>query len=74
MSGNLEFTVYATERYRNERNLTGLEVRQLFDRYDVWDYIYASADALSSDGDRYIVEDIDLFIESRKAAIGWKTK
>lgn len=70
MSGKLEFTVYATERYKNDKNLTGLEVKQLFDRYDVWDYILSSADVLSSDGDRYIVEDIDLFIESRKAALG----
>ena len=69
-SDDLIFLVYATERYKNEKNLTGLEVKELFDRYDVWDYIYTSADALSCDGDKYIVEDIDLFIEARKPGMG----
>ena len=69
-SDDLIFLVYATERYKNDKNLTGFEVKELFDRYDVWDYIYTSADALSCDGDKYIVEAIDLFIEARKPGMG----
>lgn len=68
MSDDGVFLVYAAERYKNDKKLNGLQLKELFDRYDVWDYIYTSADALHTTGDRYIIEDIDLYIEARKRA------
>lgn len=68
MSDNGVFLVYAVERYKNEKKLSGREVKELFDRYDVWSYIYTSADSLHTTGDKYIIEDIDLYIESRQHA------
>ena len=66
MSNDGIFLAYAAERYKNDKNINGLELKKLFDKYDVWDYIYTSADALHTTGDKYIVEDIDLYIESKK--------
>ena len=66
MTDNGTFLAYTAERYKNAKNINGRELKELFDKYDVWDYIYTSADALHTTGDKYIVEDIDLFIESKK--------
>ena len=67
MTDNGVFLAYVAERYKNAKNLKGKELKELFDKYDIWDYIYTSADALHATGDKYIVEDIDLFIESKKS-------
>ena len=34
-----------------------------------WDYIYSCFEALHTTGENYIIEDIDLYIEARQAAI-----
>ena len=66
MTDNCVFLAYAAERYKNEKKMNGSELKTLFDKYDVWNYIYSSAPALHTTGDKYIIEDIDLFIESKK--------
>ena len=45
--------------------MTGKQVAEIFTRYRVWDYVYSCFEALHTTGDRYIVEDIDLYIEAR---------
>ncbi len=67
MSKEGNFTIYCTERYKTEKNLTGKEVSNLFTRYRVWEYIYSCYEALHTTGDKYIIGDIDLYIEARKA-------
>ena len=65
MSSQGNFLIYCTEVYKNAKHLTGKQVAEIFTRYRVWDYVYSCFEALHTSGDRYIVEDIDLYIVAR---------
>lgn len=67
MSREGNFLVYCIEQYKSAKNLTGKQVSELFERYKVWEYIYSCFEALHTTGENYIIADIDLFIETRKA-------
>lgn len=67
MSEAGNFLVYCIETYKTSKNLTGKQVMELFTKYMVSEYIYTCFEALHTTGDNYIVNDIDLFIEARKA-------
>lgn len=66
MSRAGDFLVYCTEHYKAAKGLTGREVSELFSKYSVWEYIYTCFEALHTTGEKYIVEDIDLYIEARQ--------
>lgn len=68
MSKELPFIILCLEEYKNQKGLTGEGVIDLFNRYSVCEYIQSFYDALHTMGTKYIVQDIDLYIESRKAA------
>ena len=65
MSKELPFIIYCIEEYKNQKNLTGKEVMALFNRYSVCDYIRSFYEVLHTTGNKYIVNDIDLYIKSR---------
>lgn len=65
MSKEMPFLVYCIEEYRTEKKLTGKEVINLFRQYAVCEYIKSFYEALHTTGEKYIVEDIDLYIRSR---------
>ena len=67
MSKEGDFMVYCAEQYKSAKKLTGKQLSELFTRYRVWEYVYSCFEALHTTGDRYIVEDIDLYIEARQA-------
>ena len=48
--------------------MTGKEVMDLFNQYSVFEYIQAFYDVLHTTGTKYIVNDIDLYIQSRQTA------
>ena len=66
MSKEGRFLVYCLEIYRNEKNLAGKQVMELFKKYGVIDFIMSCYEALHVTGENYIIEDIDLFIEARQ--------
>ena len=68
MSKEGNFLVYCIETYKSVKHLTGKQVSELFSKYNVWDYIYSCFEALHTTGDRYIIEDIDLYIEAHQQA------
>ena len=68
MSKELPFIVYCVEEYKNQKGMTGKEVMTLFNRYSVCEYIKAFYEVLHTTGSRYIVDDIDLYIQSRQKA------
>ena len=37
MSKEYKFLIFVTEYYRNKKNLTGIEVISLFDKYNIWE-------------------------------------
>lgn len=66
MSRGGEFLVYCIEIYKSSKNLTGKEVMELFVKYRVNDYIRSYFEALHTTGEKYIVNDIDLYIKARQ--------
>ena len=67
MSEVVKFKAFCLERYKHEHNMKGKDVLRLFMEYGVMDYIGSFYDVLHTFGDKYIVADIDEFIEVRKA-------
>ena len=51
-----------------EHHLSGKDTVHLFFQYGVMDYLQSFYDVLHSMGARYLVEDIDLYIEARQMA------
>lgn len=70
MSSQGKFMIYCAEQYKMAKNLTGKQLAELFSRYRVWEYVYSCYEALHTTGANYIIEDIDLYIEARKPAMG----
>lgn len=67
MSKELPFIIYCIEEYKNQKQMTGKEVIRLFNKYAVIEYIRSFYEALHVTGNKYIVNDIDLYIKSRGA-------
>ena len=68
MSKELPFLVLCVEEYKNQKGMTVKEVMDLFNQYSVFEYIQAFYDVLHTTGTKYIVNDIDLYIQSRQTA------
>jgi hypothetical protein len=66
MSDTAHFKVFCLERYKSEHRMTGKDAIQLFKKYSVLDYLDSFYDVLHSFGDKYIVQEIDRYIEARK--------
>ena len=68
MSETLKFKTYCIEAYKYAKGMTGREVKELFAKYGVLDYINEFFVALHSTSISYIVDDIDIFIKARQTA------
>jgi hypothetical protein len=66
MSDTAHFKVFCLERYKSEHDIKGKEAFFLFKEYGVLDYLNSFYDVLHTFGDKYLVEDIDLFIKARQ--------
>lgn len=65
MSKELPFLIYCIEEYKTQKGLTGKQTIQLFNQYNIPEYIYECYEALHTTGANYIVNDIDLLIQER---------
>ena len=68
VSNEGKFLIYCIERYKSAKGLTGRQVSELFAKYGVWEYIYSCFEALHTTGEKYIIEDIDMYISERRSA------
>ncbi len=68
MNKETPFIILCIEEYKNQKGLTGKEAIALFNKYSVCEYIQDFYEALHTTGTRYIVNDIDLYIESKQLA------
>lgn len=68
MSKEGKFLIFCIEQYKIAKKLTGKQVIDLFREYKISEYIVSCFEALHTTGTNYIVEDIDLYIESRRAS------
>ena len=66
MSAEGKFLVYCVEIYKEAKKLPGSYIIETFKRYGVMEYILSCYEALHTTGPLYIIEDIDLFIESQQ--------
>ncbi len=66
MSKEAEFIVYVLEEYRDAKGISGKEALDLFDEYGVYDYLEKCYGALHVTGSRYIIDDVDSFIDEKK--------
>jgi len=66
MDRTINFTVFCLESYKQAHQLTGKNALKVFTDNKVFEYIESCYDVLHSTGQGYIVEDIDLFINSRQ--------
>lgn len=69
MSIQGNFMIFCAEQYKMAKHLPGRQLAGLFTRYRVWEYIYSCYEALHTAGTKYIIEDIDLYIEACKYAM-----
>ena len=68
MSKELPFIIYCVEEYKNDKKMSGKEVLSLFNQYSVCEYIKNFYEALHTTGSKYIINDIDLYILSKRLA------
>ena len=55
-------------QYKRAKQLSGRQLSDLFDKYQIWNYLYDCYEAPHTTGTSYIIEDIDLYIDARKPA------
>lgn len=58
------FLVYCMERYRYAKKLSGTQIAELFDRFNVYDYIMCYFESLHTMSEQLIVRDIDEYISA----------
>ena len=61
-----DFMIFCTEQYKEAKSMTGKQVASLFSKFKIWDYLYSCFEALHTTGEKYIIADIDAYIENRK--------
>ena len=65
-SRELLFVIFCIERYSIKQGKNPLEVYSLFERKDVTDYLKDNFEILHTQGEEYILEEIDLYFKKRK--------
>lgn len=62
----LLFYAFCLEKYKNFANFSAEETLFFFRKYGVFDYLREGFEVLHTQGEGYIVNEIDLFIKARK--------
>ena len=64
MSKELPFLILCIEEYKSYKKMSGKEVLDLFNKYNICEYIIECYEALHTTGMKYMVNDIDDYIVS----------
>ncbi len=65
----LEFVLFCVEMYAQKHELSGRVVMDKFTEYGVIDFLRGGYDVLHTQGEGYIVSEIEVFLKSRGLAI-----
>lgn len=65
LTKNEQFLIFCLESYRQKFNLDGHSVLELFEKYSVFDFLEQSYEVLHTQGKSYILDKIELFINSK---------
>lgn len=60
------FIAFCIEQYKNAKAMSGEEVMDDFSHYGVMDYLRDCYDVLHTQGNQWLVAEIDDFIDNRK--------
>lgn len=60
-----DFVIFCLEHYRQKEELSGKETYELFDKYKVFDYLRNGYDMLHTQGEAWLMNDIDEFLSIR---------
>ena len=60
-----EFIIFCIENYKQKVKLTGKEVYELFEKYELFDYLYNGYDVLHTQGDEWLMKDIDEYLKNK---------
>lgn len=63
MSKEGKFLVFCLECYRSAKGLSGREVAKFFAQHGLFDYVMKYYDSLHTTGVKYIISDIDGYVE-----------
>jgi chaperone required for assembly of F1-ATPase len=62
------FVSFCIEQYKNEKQLSGEQAMRYLDKYGVLSYLAQHYEVLHTQGHRWILRDIDEYINIRKKA------
>jgi len=60
-----DFIIFCMEMYKAKKRLNGKEVYKIFENYKVFDYLQEGYEVLHTQGDGWIINDIDEFLKIR---------
>ena len=66
MEKKTDFIIFCIESYKQRKNISGKEAFKNFRRFNVFKYLENYYDVLHSTGQKYLVNDIEKYINSRK--------
>ncbi|WP_455821957.1 DUF3791 domain-containing protein [Clostridium butyricum] len=66
MRERIDFITYCLEEYKAAKKISGKEAIELFNRYEVIDYIRRYYEALHTTASQFIVNDIQQYISNRQ--------
>ena len=61
-----DFIIFCIEIFKEENKFTGKEVYELFEKYGVLKYLYDGYDMLHTQGDGWIMNDINEILKIRE--------
>ncbi|MDE7073867.1 MAG: DUF3791 domain-containing protein [Odoribacter sp.] len=62
----VQFVIFCIESYARKHHLSGLEVFALFKEKGVLAFLRKHFEVLHTQGDAYILEEVELFLKNRK--------
>lgn len=60
-----DFILFCLEFYKIKEKITGKEAYEIFDKYGVFKYLQEGYDMLHTQGDKWLMNDIDEFLKVR---------
>lgn len=60
-----EFVIFCIEVFKETKGLTGKEAYSIFEKYGVLEYLREGYDVLHTQGDTWLMKDIDEFLKIR---------
>lgn len=64
-----DFVIFCLESYKSNYNLSGNYAYNIFEKYDLFNYLKEGYDVLHTQGQDYIINDIEIYLKNRGFSI-----